>query len=238
MNKVIEIRDLCFSYETDPLLQNLSLTVEQQQFVAVIGANGVGKSTLFRLLLGQLKATQGDIRLCGKSGTGADSLRRIAYISQHAVQGYRYFPTTIEEVVRVHIRRLKKKADVNALLSQVGLEKQAKQTLRELSGGQLQRVDLLLALLKDAELILLDEPATGIDIVFAQEMYRILKELTAEGKTIVMVTHHLEAALPFIDYHYEIKDGRAHRRGPVSLSVCVLASIRSWVRTQPAWRRD
>ncbi|MDD7267765.1 MAG: metal ABC transporter ATP-binding protein [Lachnospiraceae bacterium] len=207
-NKIIEVRNLSFSYGDEPVLSQLQLTVEAGDFAAVIGANGVGKSTLFSLLLGQLKPSGGQIRLFDGAPSDRAVLRRVAYISQHAVQGYRHFPTTIEEAVRVHLRLLHKKQPIRPLLQRVGLEELGDRRLCELSGGQLQRVALLLAVLKEAELILLDEPTTGIDQAFAGELYRLLRGLVDAGRTVVMVTHHPEAAYAYINRLYELHNGQ------------------------------
>ena len=92
-------------------------------------------------------------------------------------------------------------------LKLVNLERCSNKRLSELSGGQLQRFGLLLALIKDAKLIILDEPTTGIDSKFSITLYELLKELSRNGKTIIMVTHNLSDAKKYADKVFEIKDG-------------------------------
>ena len=112
---------------------------------------------------------------------------------------YRNFPTTVIEVVKIHLRFLKKGKDYGSYLKLVNLEEQGHKMLNELSGGQLQRVAILLALIKNAKLIILDEPTSGVDQLFSEELYRMLERLKKEGKTILMVTHHLQDVQIHVD---------------------------------------
>lgn len=207
MAEVLKITDLSFAYDTAPILQDLELSVSEREFVAIIGNNGAGKSTLMNLILGNLKADSGKIELFGDLNTENNHYSDIAYISQNSVSNYKNFPTTIEEVVRVHLKHLKIKLHICEALKKVGLEEHSKKKLSELSGGQLQRVALLLALIKDAKLILLDEPTIGIDKNFSAELYRLLKELAKGGKTIIMITHHLSETKDFIDRLFKLENG-------------------------------
>lgn len=116
------------------------------------------------------------------------------------------FPTTIEEVIKNHMSYLDKKQDIDMTLRQVGLFEHRKKSLSALSGGQLQRVGLMLALLKDASLIILDEPTTGIDKKFSKDLYEKLRELANLGKTILMVTHELDDSKDYVDYLLHVKD--------------------------------
>ncbi len=211
MSKIVEISDLTFSYGNYGILKGLSCEVEEGEFVAIIGDNGAGKSTLLNLILGNIKADSGDIYLFGDSISKNKHYNDIAYISQNSVDGYKNFPTTIEEVVRVHLKHLKLKADIDKYLQMMKLEEHKNKKLSELSGGQLQRVGILLALIKDARLIILDEPTTGVDKKFSHELYGILSKLSKKGKTIIMVTHHLEESREFIDRVLQIKDGKSVR---------------------------
>lgn len=206
-HNAITISNLNFSYEQETVLQQLNFSVDEGQFLALIGDNGAGKSTLMNLILGRLKPTSGSIALFGDMRAKSNHYQDIAYVSQNAVLGYKYFPTTVEEVVRVELRHLKKKASVAELLASVQLEDHAKRRLSELSGGQLQRVGLLLALAKDARLILLDEPTSGIDKHFSAELYQILRRLADEGRAIVLVTHHPDEAIHYVDRIVRLKDG-------------------------------
>lgn len=208
MAEVLKITDLSFSYDTKTILQELNLTVKEKEFATIIGENGAGKSTLMNLILGNLKPDSGEIKLFGDLITKNNHYCDIAYISQNSVPNYKNFPTTIEEVVKVHLKHLKVKLHICDALKKVGLEEHSKKKLSELSGGQLQRVALLLALIKDAKLILLDEPTTGIDKKFSTEFYRILKELSKNGKTIVMITHHLAETEEFIDRLFKLEGGK------------------------------
>lgn len=214
MANALAISDLSFSYEQESVLHQLNLSVDAGQFLALIGENGVGKSTLMNLILGRLKPSSGKISLFGDDRAIDNHYRDIAYVSQNAVLGYKYFPTTVEEVVRIELRHLKKKTSITNLLATVELEDHANRRLSELSGGQLQRVGLLLALAKDARLILLDEPTSGIDKIFSAELYQILRGLADEGRAIVLVTHHPAEATNFIDRVVRLKNGSCSELDP------------------------
>lgn len=214
MANALAISDLSFSYEQESVLHQLNLSVDEGQFLALIGENGVGKSTLMNLILGRLKPSSGKISLFGDDRAIDNHYRDIAYVSQNAVLGYKYFPTTVEEVVRIELRHLKKKTSITNLLATVELEDHANRRLSELSGGQLQRVGLLLALAKDARLILLDEPTSGIDKIFSAELYQILRGLADEGRAIVLVTHHPAEATNFVDRVVRLKNGSCSELDP------------------------
>ncbi len=218
MHDILDIHDLQFSYETHPdarpILDGLDLTVARGSFTALIGINGAGKSTLMNLILGNLKPARGSIKLFGDDQSRNNHYKDLAYVSQNSILAYKNFPTTLEEVVRIHLKHLKKQADVTELLDTVGLTEHFNKKLSQLSGGQLQRVGLLLALIKDAQLILLDEPTSGIDKAFSRELYRILKTLTQQGKTVLLITHHLSDALEFVDKVVQLADGRCKQVQP------------------------
>lgn len=214
MNKVLEIEDLSFGYDHNLILNNLSLEVFADEFVAIVGANGAGKSTLLNLILHNLKTDQGSILLFGDDGS---HYQDIAYISQNSVLNYRNFPTTINEVVKIHLKYLKLNKDIDYYLELVNLIPHKHKTLSELSGGQLQRVGVLLALLKDAKLIILDEPTTGIDKKFSIELFKMLKQLTTIGKSIIMVTHQLDDALEYVDRVYEIEAGTCKLKDSINV---------------------
>lgn len=208
MNKILEIKKVAFAYGDIPVLQSVDLSLTAGQFVAVSGDNGAGKSTLMKLLLGDLRPSQGQIRLFGDLSSEDNHYRDLAYLSQNTVSGYRNFPTTVAELVRVYLAQLKRKSEPTALLDTVGLGGVRTHRLRELSGGQLQRVGVLLALLKQARLILLDEPTGGIDQKFSFDLYRLLREQCDQGKTVLMVTHQLAEVAPFLDAAYRLSTGR------------------------------
>ncbi|MDU5541646.1 ATP-binding cassette domain-containing protein [Varibaculum cambriense] len=208
MNKILEINKVAFAYGDVPVLQSVDLSLTAGQFVAVSGDNGAGKSTLMKLLLGDLRPSQGQIRLFGDLSSVDGHYRDLAYLSQNAVSGYRNFPTTVAELIRVYLAQLKRKSEPTALLDTVGLGGVRTHRLRELSGGQLQRVGVLLALLKQARLILLDEPTGGIDQKFSLDLYHLLREQCDQGKTVLMVTHQLAEVAPFLDDALRLSAGR------------------------------
>lgn len=212
MNRIIEVSKVSFAYEKETILEEVSFFIEEGDFVAIIGENGAGKSTLMKLILHQLKVSNGSLRLFGDEIERDNHYKDIAFISQNAVMNYKNFPTTIEEVVREHLKYLKLKSDVDEHLEAMGLLVHKKKALSELSGGQLQRVGLLLALIKNAKLIILDEPTTGIDKKFALELLHLLKELKEKGKTILMVTHELHDSKDFVDYVIQVKEKQVVKR--------------------------
>lgn len=199
MDKILQIKNLDFSYEGVEVLRGLNLEIQKSKFVALVGENGAGKSTLLSLILGELKALGGRIILFGEDLSTETSYSKMAYISQNAVSFYKNFPTTVEEVVKLHLKHLKSKLSLDEGLAMMKLEHHKKNALNELSGGQLQKVAILLALIKKAEFIILDEATSGVDSKFSIELFKELKKLSNQGCTILMVTHHLEEALEYVD---------------------------------------
>ena len=207
MSKVLEIEKLHFTYGEYPLLQGVDFSLAAGKFAAIVGGNGVGKTTLMNLILGKLKAETGQIRLFEDSLSADNHYRDLAYLSQEAVSRYRNFPTTVKELLKMYLAQLKQKTDPEALLENVGLTAVQNHRLSELSGGQLQRVGLLVALLKQARLILLDEPTGGVDQQFSLELYQILRRQCLAGNSVLMITHHLTEAALFLDEAYRLERG-------------------------------
>ena len=207
MSKVLEIEKLHFTYGEYPLLQGVDFSLAAGKFAAIVGGNGVGKTTLMNLILGKLKAETGQIRLFEDSLSVDNHYRDLAYLSQEAVSRYRNFPTTVKELLKMYLAQLKQKSDPEALLENVGLAAVQNHRLSELSGGQLQRVGLLMALLKQARLIFLDEPTGGVDQQFSLELYQILRRQCLAGNSVLMITHHLTEAALFLDEAYRLERG-------------------------------
>ena len=195
-DNIIEIHDLNFSYNSQFALRDVNLSVNHGDFVAMIGPNGGGKTTLLKLMLGLLKANSGDVRIFNKPPQ--DVSHRIGYVPQD-VHINKNFPISALDVVLMGTLRPGKgwsrhshrdrQAALNAL-EQVEMKKFRDHRIGELSGGQKQRVFVARALVTDPELLFLDEPTASIDTRGQNEFYRLLKELN-ESITIIVVSHDL-----------------------------------------------
>lgn len=192
----IEIRDLSFSYEGVPVLENVNLVLEQGDFLAILGPNGGGKSTLLKLMLGLLRPDRGTIRILGEAPHTAR--HRVGYVPQH-VEFNRGFPISVMEVAlmgRLDPSRMGRpytredRGRVARILKQVGMWEHRFAHVDALSGGQRQRVFIARALATEPEVLFLDEPTAGVDPNFEVGLYDLLKEWNKQA-TVVVVTHDI-----------------------------------------------
>lgn len=193
---VIELTNVSFSYDGVPVLEHVDLTVEEQDFLAIIGPNAGGKTTLLRLILGLLKSKHGTIRVFGESPEKARV--RIGYMPQYASLDL-LFPVNVLDVVLMgrlgKVKRLvfytqtDKEAAADAL-RKVEMDEFQNRAFSELSGGQQQRVLIARALASNPELLILDEPTSNIDVAVETGLFEILHELNKKI-TVVLVTHDL-----------------------------------------------
>lgn len=194
---IIEIKDLSFSYHGgDVVLQDVNLSVRANDFMAIIGPNGGGKTTLLKLMLGLLMPEQGTVRVNGKSPREASSC--IGYVPQD-VHTNRSFPITALDVVQMGQLNLKKRLsrqtaadrhDALATLEDMGMGDYADRRIGMLSGGQRQRVFIARALVARPKVLLLDEPTASIDTKGQTDFYHLLKELNKD-MTVLVVSHDL-----------------------------------------------
>lgn len=200
MSAAIQVENLTVSIGAEPILNNLNLTVPQESFVAIVGPNGSGKSTLLRILLGLIQPTSGQVRLLDRAPSELP-FQDLGYVPQLKTLD-RSFPAIAIELVISGLKRRWPlwigKADRDlamAALERVGAAHVAHQSVMTLSGGELQRIYLARVLIRQPKLILLDEPATGIDARGESDLYQLLEADHAKRKTtILMVTHDWAAA--------------------------------------------
>ena len=200
MEHVIEIHGLTVDYGKNRALDGVCLTVERGEYLGIIGPNGGGKSTLLGAILGTVRPTAGTLRLFG--GSAERGRRRIGYVPQFAALD-RAFPITVGEVVAtaylgggLHPFRFHGRCEAAAaedMLESVGLAGFSRRLVSELSGGEFQRMLLARALAREPEVLLLDEPTSGVDPATRARIYELLSERNREGMTILMVTHDMLA---------------------------------------------
>ncbi|MDN4493254.1 metal ABC transporter ATP-binding protein [Ureibacillus aquaedulcis] len=198
----IDIKNVSFQYEYTQVLKNISLKVEEGDFLAILGPNGSGKSTLLKLLLGLLKPMSGEVQLFGQSNETFRNREWIGYVSQKSNAFNSGFPATVEEVVKSGLtkkvglfKKMPKDANVKVeeALTSVGMEHFRSRNIGQLSGGQQQRVFIARALISDPKILILDEPTVGIDHENVQSFYDMLAKLNEEqNKTIILVTHDVD----------------------------------------------
>ena len=198
---LIECRDASLGYEGKPVWEHLTFTVRSGEYLCIVGENGSGKSTLLKSLLGLIKPISGTVSLDASLRRGA-----IGYLPQQT-KAQKDFPATVNEVVLsgfLGARRRRffyshaEKSQALMHMGKLGVLELKDRCYRELSGGQQQRVLLARALCAAGEVLILDEPVTGLDPSAAQDLYHTLDSLNKkEGTASVMVTHDMSNALRY-----------------------------------------
>lgn len=208
MEPLVEFNHVSFGYGTEPVLEDVNLHVHPGQFAAMVGPSGAGKTSLLKLLLGTLQPTHGEIRIQGQV-LGKGSTPNIGYVPQLETVDWN-FPVTVEQVVLMG--RVRKagwwpwpsaadKALAQRILEELGILPLLGRHIRNLSGGQQQRVFLARALVAQPDLLVLDEPTTGVDVRTAENILHLLAHLNQQGMTVLLTTHDLNAAaahLPWV----------------------------------------
>jgi len=200
MSTILEIKGLNFSYNGNQVLKNIDLTINEGDYLGVIGENGGGKTTLIKLILGLVSPSSGSIKVCGKNIKKFASWHEIGYVAQRATSFDQNFPASVEEIVglgllsRKKIPRFLTKEDhtaVDKALKKVHMGRFADRRIGDLSGGQQQRVLIARALVCKPRLLILDEPTTGVDAKNQGEFYDMLAKLNKEGITVIIVSHDI-----------------------------------------------
>ena len=207
---MIRVDDLYFSYTgTAPyVLEGLRLDVPDGEYISVLGENGSGKSTLLRLLLRLLRPTRGRIE-CGA--------KRIGYVPQRADFLNTQFPITVAEMLTCYRRllRLRDRSAVDRALEMVRMSDCRGALIGTLSGGQCQKVFIARALMGDPDLLVLDEPSTGVDVGSQRDIYALIRGLNrSRGMTVLSVEHNLDAAISNSTLIYHLSGGAGHMCTP------------------------
>jgi len=198
---VFEVKNLFYQVNGQSILKDVSLSVLPGDYCAIIGPNGGGKTTLIRLLLGLETPTGGEIKLFGQALGRFKRWEKIGYVPQRASQLDQNFPATVLDVVKMgriakqgFFKRMRQEdrdaiQEAMAKMDVLGIQEKL---IGELSGGQRQRVMIARALASKPEVLILDEPNTGVDVVSQQRFYKLLRELNRQEKmTIIFITHDI-----------------------------------------------
>lgn len=196
---ILQADGLGLRYDTNLILEDISFSLQPGERVAVVGPNGAGKSTLFKIIAGVLAPTRGEVKVYGQHPV---SHICIAYVPQRSQVDWA-FPVSVADVVmmgragRLGMLRWPGRADwdfIQRCLEEVGLGDLATRQISELSGGQQQRMFIARALSQQAELMLMDEPLSGLDVNSQEAIFGILDEVRKRGVTVMLATHDLDQA--------------------------------------------
>ncbi|MEX0862010.1 metal ABC transporter ATP-binding protein [Nitrosopumilus sp.] len=194
MLKVVEINNLTVQYPDVKALDDVSLVVNQGDFLGIIGPNGAGKSTLFASMLGLNTKYNGTIKFFDEDiKKSKNYLKQLGYVPQKPIFE-KNFPVTVTDVVRMGLRKESDENKIDEILQQLWIHELRERRIGELSGGQQQRVFIAKALVNNPKILILDEPVTGIDQQSIDLFYSILSELNSKQKiTIIWSSHDLDA---------------------------------------------
>jgi zinc transport system ATP-binding protein len=195
----ITVSNLTHYYHQTVILENISCTIQKGSITAIIGPNGSGKTTLVKAIIGLLSPTTGTITIDDKSPS--DMRTHIGYVPQK-LEFDRTLPITVEEFLQVYQCKGQdhRYKNITEVLREVGLEKELKQKIGTLSGGQFQRALIARAIFHEKDIIVLDEPSAGIDIEGEQNLYEIIERLNrVQGITCIIISHDISIVHRFAD---------------------------------------
>ena len=199
MTSILEVRDLVIERSGSRIIDGASFTIEKGDFAGIVGPNGAGKSTLLKGVLGIEPRKSGEVFLFGTELSKFKEWNRVGYVSQSAINFDEKFPLVVRELVglgRVSGDNLGKRLSaedwkkVDETMDYMGITELGRKRIGQISGGEKQKVFVAKALVRDPELIILDEPVAGVDIGAIEKFYRKLSELVKEKGTTVMVVSH------------------------------------------------
>lgn len=203
---VLEIHDLTVTYSRKPVLWGVDLTLPAGKLIGIVGPNGAGKSTLIKSCMGLVPLSSGYVKLFDQQ---LESVReKVSYVPQRESVDWD-FPASVRDVVEMGrygraglFRRLRKadKEVARECLAKVGMEAYSGRQISQLSGGQQQRVFLARALAQEAELYFMDEPFAGVDAATERSILELLQDMSAAGKTVVVVHHDLQSVEKYFDW--------------------------------------
>lgn len=197
---ILDCKKLNIGYNDKSVCKDITFSIEKGDYVCIIGENGCGKSTLIKTLLGLIKQISGKI-IFDKDFNKS----MIGYLPQQT-EHQKDFPATVREIVmsgflnRMKLRPFYNKSEKQqalGIMKFLGIDEFQKRSYRDLSGGQQQRVLLARALCSTKELLVLDEPTTGLDARAIKRFYELLYEINKEGTTIIMVSHNIEKVIKY-----------------------------------------
>jgi len=194
---IIDVKNLTYK----DILQDISFEISRGEYIAIIGPNGGGKSTLMKVILGLIKPDIADIKLFNTKQSSFNQYYKIGYVPQRASLVDDSFPITVEEVINLGLAyksslfsgsTKKNDAKIKSVMEKIEITDLKKRKISELSGGQRQRVMIARALISEPQMLILDEPNTGVDSNSQVKFYKLLKKLNKEDNiTILFVTHDL-----------------------------------------------
>ena len=216
--EAIEIKNANFACDRDPVLRDLNLTLMNKEKITIIGGNGVGKTTLIKIIIGELKLKSGQIKIF-EEDLNINSLKKIGYVPQSQKENLYTFPISVKELVTlqlyesmgmIEIPRKVHYDKTMELLKKMNLEKYADYPLRDLSGGLRQRVVITRALMNNPEILIFDEPTSGVDENSKRQFAKTIEDLNKNfDVSIILITHELDWVKNNLqmDKFYELKKG-------------------------------
>ena len=216
MGNIIEVHNLKKYYGRGANLvkavDGISLDIRENEIFGFLGPNGAGKTTSLRMIIGLLTPDEGQVEILGKGprAHGKEVKRLLGIIPQSLTF---YSDLTVEEnmwfIAKIYdISKKEAKARIDKLISQIGLENKRKELVKNLSGGQQRRLNLVLGLVHDPKIVLCDEPTPGLDPQSRKVVWELIKNLPKQGKTVILTTHYIEEADRLADRVAIIDNGK------------------------------
>jgi iron complex transport system ATP-binding protein len=210
------IRAAAIGYGRNTILRDIELALDGPGVVALVGRNGSGKSTLLKTAAGLIRGEGIEVSIGGRSLTGLRALEIAGLAAWVPQRAETVFAMNLYEMVRVGRYRIGRplravpgeSATVQAALERVGLGALAGRDVDTLSGGEWQRALIARAVVQDAPVLLLDEPVASLDLQYQDEVYRLLSDLAADGRLVLVADHHLEVAASYAGRILGLRDGR------------------------------
>ena len=215
--KIVDVDHLSFEYGNRRVLHNLNFSIRQGDYAVLTGENGSGKSTLMKVLSGELESAKGRVVIAGSDSLTAALHRiRIGYMPQNGTSRNAFFPATVEEIMETGMYHpfwkkwavKDKKERICRSLEEMGMKDALNRRIGELSGGQQQRVMLARVLISKPQLLLLDEPAVGVDQESLRQLAAVLKRRNQEeAMTIFLITHGNQAVFSGANRFFKMEEG-------------------------------